>query len=124
MNFISPIHIKSFVLESFQRKIQSENCLSTVPPHGTCSFSGGSEVGLAHAVTGLASLARRKPPLLIIASLGIISIPATYNALNYAIDPVEHDDLFMQEHDGVWSTMICLCRDDIEATWCALIIVL
>ena len=40
-------------------------------------------------------------------SLGIISIPAKYNVLNYAVGPVENEDLFYQGWKGV------------EATWYA-----
>ena len=41
-------------------------------------------------------------------SLGIISIPAKYNALNFAVGPVENEDIFYQSWKGV------------EATWYAL----
>ena len=41
-------------------------------------------------------------------SLGIISIPAKYNVLNFAVGPVENEDIFYQSWKGV------------EATWYAL----
>ena len=41
-------------------------------------------------------------------SLGIISIPAKYNILNYAVGPVENEDLFLRSWQGI------------EATWYAL----
>ena len=41
-------------------------------------------------------------------SLGIISIPAKYNVLNFAVGPVENEDLFYRAWEGV------------EATWYAL----
>ncbi len=41
-------------------------------------------------------------------SLGIISIPVKYNILNYAVGPVENEDLFLRAWQGI------------EATWYAL----
>jgi hypothetical protein len=49
------------------------------------------------------NLARSRPPGII-----MISIPAKYKILNYAVGPVENEDLFLS------------ARQDIEATWYAL----
>jgi hypothetical protein len=41
-------------------------------------------------------------------SLGIISIPAKYNILNYAVGPVENEDLFLRSWQGIEATWYTL----------------
>ncbi len=41
-------------------------------------------------------------------SLGIISIPAKYNILNYAVGPVENEDLFLRSWQGIETTWYAL----------------
>ena len=44
-------------------------------------------------------------------SLGVNSIPARFNTLNYCIGPVENQDLFTQGWDGVKRTFVAVFRD-------------
>jgi len=44
-------------------------------------------------------------------SLGVNSIPARFNTLNYCIGPVENQDLFTQGWDGVKRTFLAVFRD-------------
>jgi hypothetical protein len=44
-------------------------------------------------------------------SLGVNSIPAKFNTLNYCIGPVENQDLYSQAWDGVKRTFLAIMRD-------------
>jgi hypothetical protein len=46
-----------------------------------------------------------------ICRLGVNSIPAKFNTLNYCICPLENKDLFLQGWDGMKSTFLAVFRD-------------